>query len=165
VAIQVRLVDDQDVRDLQDARFDHLDTIAQVWRQDHDRRVGHSRDFQLGLTDADRLEDDLVEAKGSQQPDRLARGERQATEMSACAHAADEDFRVQRVALHADPIAEDRAAREGRVGVGREHGDRAFPLSQQRQHAVDQRRLARPRRAREAGHARGAILFPEGLFQ
>ena len=42
---QVRLVDDEDVGDLQDPRFYGLDIIAQVGHRDHQDGVGDRGDF------------------------------------------------------------------------------------------------------------------------
>jgi hypothetical protein len=57
------------------------------------------------------------------------------------------------VTLHADAVAEDGAARERGVRVGGQHGDGPVLLAQQGDDRVDQRRLARPRSARETGDA------------
>src|SRR6267154_6666180 len=108
MAIEVRFVDDKDVGDLENAGFDHLHPVAEVRRQDYNCGVGHRGDLELRLTDADRLEDDLVEPKGTQQADRLPGRERQAAEVSAGSHAADENLRIERMTLHADAVAEDR---------------------------------------------------------
>ena len=71
VAFQVRLVDDEDIRDLEDAGLDHLHAIAQVRGQHHDGGIRDSRHLQLRLPHADRLDDDGVEAEGTQQADGL----------------------------------------------------------------------------------------------
>ena len=148
-ALEVGLVDDEDVRDLQDAGLDHLHAVAQVGREHDHGGVGDGRDLELGLPHPDRLQDHGVEAERAQQPDRLARGQREAAEVSAGAHAADEDLRVQGVALHADAVTQDRPARERRVGVGGDHRHRSILLAQVRDQRIDQRRLAGSGRAGE----------------
>src|SRR5437660_10324437 len=165
VAVDVRLVDDEDVRDLEDAGLDHLHAVAEVWGQDDDRGVGGRRDLELRLTDTDRLEDHLIETERAEKPDCLARGQRQTPEVAARAHAAYEHFRIEGVALHANAVAQDRAARKGRVGVGRQDRDRPFLLTQQRHHGIDQRRLAGARCAREAGHPWRASLGAKRCFE
>src|SRR2546430_11679005 len=64
-------------RDLEDAGLDHLHAVAEVGGQDDDCGVGDRRDLELRLTDADRLEDHLVETERAEKPDCLARGQRQ----------------------------------------------------------------------------------------
>src|SRR5256885_2549705 len=56
VAVDVGFVDDEDVRDLEDAGLDHLHAVAEVWGQDDDCGVGDRRDLELRLTDTDRLD-------------------------------------------------------------------------------------------------------------
>src|ERR1700730_17883608 len=142
-------VDDEDVRDLQDAGLDHLDTITEVWREHDDGGVRDRGDLELRLADPNGLQDHWVKAESAQQPDRLARRQRQAAEMAARAHATDEHSRIQSVALHADAVAENRATGEWRVGVRRDHGHGTIELSQSRDERVDQSRLAGSRGARE----------------
>ena len=92
--------------------------------QRDDRDVRHAHDVDFVLSDADGLDDDDVAARGVEDQRDFARRARQAAEMAARGHAADEHAGVAGVRLHADAIAEDRAAgiRAGRID--RDHGDR-----------------------------------------
>ena len=56
----VGLVDDDDVRDLHDARLERLDAVAGARDEDEDDRVGVVDDVDLRLADADGLEEDVV---------------------------------------------------------------------------------------------------------
>src|SRR5260370_26192751 len=112
VPFEVCLVDHEYVRDLQDARLDHLHAIAEVGGQNHNGRVGDGRDLELRLADTDRFEDHRVEAERTQQSDALASGQGKTAEVTARSHAANEDLGIERMALHADAVAEDRATCE-----------------------------------------------------
>ena len=70
---RVALVDDQDVGDLQDAGLDRLHFVAESGRADDDVRVGDATDVNLGLPDADRLDDDDIEAGGVEHVDPFPR--------------------------------------------------------------------------------------------
>ena len=91
-------------------------------RTQHDgvRVVDH---VDLGLADADRLEEDVVLAGGVHQQRRLQRRLREPAERAARRHRADEDAGVEEVLGQADAVAEQRAAAERRGRVDREHRD------------------------------------------
>ena len=59
---QVRLVDHEDVGDLEDACLDDLDGVPGRRCGDHDRGVGGLHDLELGLADADRLDEASIPA-------------------------------------------------------------------------------------------------------
>ena len=63
--------------------------------------------------DADGLDQDRPLPDGVEQADGFRRRQRQAAEVASRRHRADEDARVGGVVLHAHPVTEDRAAREG----------------------------------------------------
>ena len=76
----------------------------------HDRDVGGADDVDLVLADADGLDDDDVLAGGVEDERGFAGRAREAAEVAARRHAADEHAVVAGVRLHADAVAEDRAA-------------------------------------------------------
>ena len=86
-------------------------------------------DLDLGLPDADRLDQDDVAAGGVQHPQRLRRGAGQPAEVAARGHRADEHAGVGGVVLHAHAVAEQRAAGERRRRVDGQHAD---PLARAR---------------------------------
>ena len=118
-------------------------------RTKHDG-VGVVDDVDLGLADADGLQEDVVLAGGVHQQRGLQRGLAEAAERAAVGHRADEDAGVEEVVGQPDAVAEQRAVRERRGRVDRQHGDLAVLLAAQLGQRADQRRLARARARRSA---------------
>src|SRR5260370_4440076 len=112
VPFEFLFVDKEYVRECQDARLAYLHAIAKVGGQNHDRRVGDRRHLELRLADPDGFEDHRVEAERAEQPDALASGQGKTAEVAPRSHAANEDLGIERVTLHADAVAEDRATGE-----------------------------------------------------
>ena len=92
-------------------------------REQHDRGVGEAGDLDLGLADADGLDEHDVAPGGVEHADRLRRRPGQPAEVPARGHRADVDLGVERVVLHADPVAEQGAAGERRA-TGRRRAPR-----------------------------------------
>ena len=91
---------------------------------------------------------------GVEHAQRLRRGRRQPAEMAAGGHRADEDALVGGVLLHADAVAEQRAAGERRRRVDGEHARPAAPAPAWRDdERGGRRRLADARRAGDADDA------------
>ena len=147
-ALAVGLVDHVDVGDLHDPRLQRLHIVSRAWHHDDDRDVGGADDLDLVLPDADGLDQHDVEAGRIEHERHVAGRARQAAEMPARGHAADEDALVAGVLLHAHAIAEQRAAGEG---TGRIDGDdadaaatrRAIPRQGDRRGCSCRRRVAR----------------------
>ena len=74
--------------------------------------------------------------------------------MSAGGHAPGEHSSVGEVGLHAHAIAEDRAAGERARGIDRNDPDAQAARAQLRDQPIDQRTLARARRAGDADEVR-----------
>ena len=117
-ALAISLVDDEDVGDLEEPRLHHLHGVAGLGHQDHDDRVREPHDVKLGLPDAHRLDEHVVDAERIEEADHVARGAGEAAVAAAGREAADEDARVEEVRLHADAVAEHGAAAE-RAGSAR----------------------------------------------
>ncbi|MNY03241.1 hypothetical protein D3C86_1358530 [compost metagenome] len=163
----VGLVDHEEVRDLHDPRLDGLNAVAQVGRQDEHRAIGCLGDRHLALADPHGLDDHHVAAVSVQDLGRGLGGERDTAELAAAAHAADEDPRIARVALHADAIAEDGPAREGAGRIDRDDPDLEPVPSDGSDQEVGQRALAGPGRpgdAHEEGVAGRGVQLGEGLL-
>ena len=124
-ALAIGLVDDEDVGDLHDAGLERLHLVAGARHERDDRDVGGADDVDFVLADADGLDEDDVLAGGVEDQRDFAGGARQAAEVAARRHAADEDAGVGGVRLHAHAIAEDGAAGER---AGRIDGDDADRL-------------------------------------
>ena len=127
-------------------------------REQHDGRVGQAGDLDLGLADADGLDEDDVAAGGVEHPQRLRGRPRQAAEVAARGHRADVDLGVERVVLHPDPVAEQRAAGERRRRVDGEHADPLAARAEGADEGVRRRRLAHARAAGEADDVRACRL-------
>ena len=141
-AVAVGLVDDEDVPDLEDPRLRGLDPVAHAGREQHERRVRRPGDLDLGLTDADGLDEDRPEARRVEHPDGLRSRDREPAEVTAAGERADVDPRVAGRVVHPDAVAEQRTSGEGRRGVDGDDGD-LFPLRPQGTHErVGGRRLA-----------------------
>ena len=83
--------------------------------QHHQAHVGGADDLDLVLADADRLDQDHVLARGGEHVSTCPVGGREAAQVAARRHRADEHAGIGRVRLHADAVAEDRAAGERRA--------------------------------------------------
>ena len=124
--------------------------------KDQDDGVGVVDDVDLGLADADGLQQDVVLAGGVHQQGGLQRGLAEPAQGAAVGHRADEDAGVEEVVGQADAVAEQRAVGERRGRVDRQDGDLALLLAAQLGQRADQRRLARAGRAGEADDRRPA---------
>ena len=69
--VAVGLVHDDEVGELHDSSFDALELVAGARRDQHEEEVDHGRDGHLRLSDADRLDQHDVEARGFAQQQRL----------------------------------------------------------------------------------------------
>jgi hypothetical protein len=154
----VGLVDDDDVGDLHHARLERLDGIARAGHQHQHDGVGVVDDVDLRLADADRLEEHVVAPRRVHQQRRLQRRLAQAAERAAVGHRADEHAGVEEVLGQADAVAENRALRERRRGVDRQHGDLAVLRAPELRERPDQRGLAGARRAGQADDRGAARL-------
>ena len=82
-AIAICLIDDEDVADLQDARFRSLNAIPHARRQQYQRRVGRRGNLDLRLPDTHGLDDRDIETCGVENTQYLRGRGREAAEMSA----------------------------------------------------------------------------------
>ena len=159
-ALPIRLVHDEDVGDFHDAGLERLHVVAGAGHERDDRHVGRADDVDLVLADADRFDDDDVLAGGVEDERRVAGRAREAAQMPARRHAADEHAFVGRVRLHAQPIAEHGAAAERARGIDGDDADRqrdgARPVSDFGDQPIDERALARAGRAGDADEIRAA---------
>ena len=86
-------------------------------------RSAQVEDVELGLADADGLDEDAVEAEGVQDIGRVGRRRREPAVTVAGGHRADEDAVVVAEVLHADPVAQEGSAREGARRVDGQDAD------------------------------------------
>ena len=110
----VGLVDRDDVGKFQQAALDALQLVARAWNRHDDEHVDHVGDGGLGLADADRLDQNHVEAGGLGDGDGLAGRLGHASEAGTGGRGADEGVLFTREAFHPCLVAQDRSARAGR---------------------------------------------------
>src|SRR5262249_61758654 len=96
----------------------------------------------LRLAAANGSDDDTATPRGIEQQRGVGRRPRQAAEMAARRHAADEDSGVARVGLHADAIAEDGAAGERAGGIDGDDSDAHAALAERACDLIVERALA-----------------------
>ena len=149
-AFAIRLVDHEDVGDFHDPGLERLHVVAGARHQSHDRDVGGADNVDLVLADADGLDNHDVLAAGVEHERGLARRPRQAAEVSARRHAADEHAAVAGMRLHSHPIAKNGAATVGAGGVDRDDADGLAGAAERRGHAIDERALAGAGRSGDA---------------
>ena len=117
----IRLVDDEQIRDLQQARLDRLDVVSLPRSEDDEHRVGHPHDVNLVLPHADRLDEDRVAARGVHQVDGVAGGATQASRTASARHRTNEHGGIEGVLLHPNPVTQDRPAAEAAARVDGDH--------------------------------------------
>ena len=124
---QIGLVDDEDVGDLEDPGLDDLDRVAA------DGVVTTTVVSAVSITSSSDWPTPTVSSRQRSRPEAsmrridLAGRGGQAAEVATGGHAPDEDAGVEGVAHHPDPVAEDRAAREGARRVDSDHTRRGGP--------------------------------------
>ena len=150
----VGLVDDDEVRDLEQPGLDRLHLVPHLGHLDDDRGLGEARDLDLRLPGTDRLDEDGVVAGGVERrrgdPGRCG----EPAELSARGHRAHEDVGVRGVVHHPDPVTEDRAAGVRRRRVDGQDADPASALPPLPDQRADERRLAAARRPGDADDVR-----------
>jgi len=108
----VRLVDDDDIADLEQAGLYGLDPVAEPRGLDHHDCVGKRRDIGAILSRANRLDEYQRVANSIQEVDQPGCRPGEATLAAATGHAPDEDAVVRMAFHHANAITKDRTAGE-----------------------------------------------------
>src|SRR4029078_8193962 len=106
------------------------------------------------LTGADGLQENELLARGVEHEERLQRRLRQAAEMAARAHRADEHTGVEKMVREPDPVAEQRALRARARWVDREHTARAALRASLPDQRRDETRIANAGRPADAHRVR-----------
>ena len=119
--VAVGLVDRDHVRDLEDALLDPLQLVAGAGQGQEQERVDHARHGDLGLADADGLDQHHVVARRLEHDHRLGRRPGHSPERAGCGRGADVGVRVGGQPRHPGLVAEHRAAGAHRRRVDREH--------------------------------------------
>ena len=162
-AVAVRLVDDEDVGDLHDAGLDRLHVVAHAGNKNDHRYVGQRDDVHFVLAHADGLDQHHVASAGVEHRRDVRRGAGQSAQRTARGHAADVDARIGVVRLHANAVAENRASAERTGRIDGDDANRLSLLAILARQLIDQRALARARRAGQAKQ-RGLPLYGKSAF-
>ena len=164
-AALLKLVERHEIGHVEHPDLFELGRCAELGRHDVERDVDQIGDFGVALADASGLQNHQVEAGGAADLDgvlkrprgravRLTRRERAHIDAAGV-------LAVERV--HADPVAQERAARPSPRRIHRQDGD--LEVGEVVQEAADelvgQRRLARAAGARDAHNRRG-VVHPRG---
>ncbi|OPZ59575.1 MAG: hypothetical protein BWY88_00713 [Synergistetes bacterium ADurb.Bin520] len=120
-SIAISLVDHEDIGYFHDTRLHDLDVVPHAGDQQKAYRIGNLHDIYLGLPHSHRLDEHHVLAAGVEDQGGLVGGLTQPPQRPPASHAPDEDRRIQGVALHAEPVAQDGPPREGTGGIHRHH--------------------------------------------
>ena len=70
-ALEVRFVDQKEIGGLDDPGLQSLDDVPRAGLEDENDQVGTAEDVELGLPDADRLDEDAVQAERVQDVGRV----------------------------------------------------------------------------------------------
>ena len=161
-AVAIGLVHDEHVGNLHHARLERLHLVAHPRHEHENRHISGAGDVDFVLPYADGFDRHEILPGRVEHEGGVGRRARQAAEMPARRHAADEHAGVLRVRLHAHAIAKHGAAGERAGGIDGEDTDGVAGLAPARDETIDQRALARARRAGDADEKR-APRSPEQL--
>src|SRR5271166_5188062 len=159
----VRLVDEDEIGELDHPALDPLQLVARRRRQNQHEEVDDFGDRRLGLAHPDRLDQHRVESGRFAQQDRFARAARYTTPSVAGRGRPDEGLRRLRQLEHASLVAEDGTAAALRRRVDGEYGDMPAERYPFQAKAFDEGRFARTRRAGNADANRTPGLRQERL--
>src|SRR5882762_9202408 len=118
----IALVDHVELGNLHDARLQRLDAVSRFGHEYQHRGLGRCGDVELGLADADRLDEDAVESERLEHIRDLFGGRGEPALRSPRGHRANEHAWIETHRLHADPVAEQRATGEGAGGIDGDDG-------------------------------------------
>ena len=163
--VAVRLVDGDHVGDLDHALLDALQLVASAGQHQHEEKVGHVRDRRLGLPDANRLDQDHVEAGGFADQHGLARLRGNPAERPGRGRGADEGIRVVGKPGHAGLVAQNGTPGAGGGGVHCQHRNFMAFRGEIGSKGVDGGRFSHPGRAGNANADRLAGFAEEILHQ
>jgi hypothetical protein len=117
----VRLVDGDDVTDLEQSGLDRLDSVAKPRGLNDDYRVGKRRDIGAVLTRADGFDENQRVAGSIQQVNQPGGGPGKPALAAPTGHAPDKDTIVRMAIHHTNAIAEHRAASDRTRWVNGNH--------------------------------------------
>ena len=155
----VGFVDDENVGDFHDPGLDGLHVVTHAGDEHQHGHIGDAGNVDFILAHAHGFDQYIIFARRIEQQREIGGGTGEAACRAAGGHGADEDAAIAVMALHADAIAEDRAAGNAAGGIDSENADRLSLAAECARERVDQRALAgarRPGDADDEGAARRA---------
>ena len=144
----VALIDHIQVRNFHYPRFQGLDAVARFWNEDQDGRFRRGRHIELGLTHADRFDENTIEAERLEDVGDFLGRRREAALGAPGGHRTDEHPRIETDGLHANAVAEERAPGKGTGRIDGDHADLEAALAIGTDELFGERALARARRSR-----------------
>ena len=140
-SFEIGLVHEEDVGQLEQARLHELDQVARCGLCDEYEGLDEIRDAGLGLPDADRLDDHVVEARGQHVEARPC-DFREAAQLIAGCERSEEDACVAGGGAHPEAVSEQCPAGLPARRIDGEDADRAAAGAQRAGEGVEQRRFA-----------------------
>ena len=149
-AIAVSFVDGEDVGDLHNARLEALHIVSHSRDKHDDSDIGQADDLDFILSDANGFDKENISSAGFDHLRYVACGCGKTTQRPARGHAANIEAVVTCMLLHADTVAEKRAAGKRTGWIDGYHANSLARCSPRTGQAVDERALAGSRRACDA---------------
>jgi hypothetical protein len=161
----IRLVDDEDVGDFENAGLEQLHGIAAAGLQHDHRRVRKLGDLNFGLTDADRLDHHQPLAERFHESDRIAGRTRKTAQVSAARHRANENVGIGEVLGETDAIAQYGAVRKRRAWIDGDDADRFAGGARDGDQCRTERRFPHARRSGEPDRERSPGALEERVHE
>ena len=146
-ALTIAFIQDENISDFHQSRFQVLHIVAHARHQHHDGAIGKAHDFDFALPDSYGLDDDHIFSRRVQKQSGIPSRLRETSEESARRHRTNEHARVRGVSLHANAIAQNRAAGKWARRINRNDPNALFFAAIMRCQPVNPRALASPGRA------------------
>src|SRR5205807_1093634 len=122
--------DHENIRYLQDTRFDGLHFITHTGGADYQYRLRGAHHLDLSLTRSYCLDDDRIVASGIHRSHHVSCGGRKPAQTTTTRHTANEDVGVARQLHHADTITQNSSPSERTGGVNSHYSNFALSMTQ-----------------------------------
>ncbi len=158
-ALTIAFVHHKNIGDFKNPRLDALHIIAKSGHQHHDGDIRQPHNIHFILTHADRFNQQARFAARLHHGSNIRRRRCQSSKKSPRGHAANVKPRIGVMALHANSIAQDRAARERTGRVHRHNADGLLFGAVMRRQPIHQRALPRTRSTGQSNPQRIARMW------
>ncbi len=154
-SLAIRFVDDENIGNLHDARFERLDIVTEPRNEGKKHRIGDRKDINFALTDADRLDDDRIETSRTQEIHHIEGCRSESPETATACHAPNEHSGIFCMCRHPDTITEDRTAGERRTRIHRDDSDNLTLFAQFPDDSIGKRAFTRTGRTGDTDNLYG----------